>query len=164
MEQFAIFQQGNSIGTLSVEREGLFYHFGCDISSRQVLRIFVVSGWKSHYLGIPYPQEKGAHLDARIACSHFPDGISGAVASIYPKGQWQPWCGELDGVAIADALISEERVLALSPDEALKLPGWLAYMQEETVYEQPRMLLPLDADGTPLAPEMQDAASPESEQ
>ena len=58
MTELEVFEHGAAIGTLRVEREGLFLHFTCRIRPKagELLRLYAISGWHSEYLGIPYPQ------------------------------------------------------------------------------------------------------------
>ena len=170
MTELEVFEHGAAIGTLRVEREGLFLHFTCRIRPKagELLRLYAISGWHSEYLGIPYPQGQEAALDVRLAASHFPSEPAGAVADVLPRGEWLPWCGELDGVPVRRCRIRRQEgsiLLALSEEEAKLFPGWLGNMEQTEIQGERRMLLRLNADGTPPfseeAPEAPLPAMPE---
>ena len=101
MMELSVWEQGEQIGTVTAQQEGLFYIFICKISkhAEQLRRIYVISKWRVEYLGIPYPRREGAELQACIPVSHFPDGLTAAAAAAMPRGAWLPWCGEADGGA-----------------------------------------------------------------
>ena len=84
MMELSVWEQGEQIGTVTVQQDGLFYIFICKISkhAEQLRRIYVISKWRVEYLGIPYPRREGAELQACIPVSHFPDGLTAAAAGI----------------------------------------------------------------------------------
>lgn len=92
MMELSVWEQGEQIGTVTVQQEGLFYIFICKISqhAEQLRRIYVISKWRVEYLGIPYPRREGAELQACIPVSHFPDGLTAAAAAAMPRGAWLP--------------------------------------------------------------------------
>ena len=94
--ELSVWEQGEQIGTVTAQQDGLFYIFICKISkhAEQLRRIYVISKWRVEYLGIPYPRREGAELQACIPVSHFPDGLTAAAAAAMPRGAWLPWCGE----------------------------------------------------------------------
>ena len=77
MMELSVWEQGEQIGTVTAQQEGLFYIFICKISkhAEQLRRIYVISKWRVEYLGIPYPRREGAELQACIPVSHFPDRL-----------------------------------------------------------------------------------------
>ena len=95
MMELSVWEQGEQIGTVTAQQDGLFYIFICKISkhAEQLRRIYVISKWRVEYLGIPYPRREGAELQACIPVSHFPDGLTAAAAAAMPRGAWLPWCG-----------------------------------------------------------------------
>ena len=109
MMELSVWEQGEQIGTVTAQQEGLFYIFICKISkhAEQLRRIYVISKWRVEYLGIPYPRREGAELQACIPVSHFPDGLTAAAAAAMPRGAWLPWCGEADGVPIRNGLLKQ---------------------------------------------------------
>ena len=82
MMELSVWEQGEQIGTVTAQQEGLFYIFICKISkhAEQLRRIYVISKWRVEYLGIPYPRREGAELQACIPVSHFPDGAARRTA------------------------------------------------------------------------------------
>lgn len=97
MMELSVWEQGEQIGTVTAQQDGLFYIFICKISkhAEQLRRIYVISKWRVEYLGIPYPRREGAELQACIPVSHFPgrtDGRCGGchaarrVASVVRRG------------------------------------------------------------------------------
>ena len=74
MMELSVWEQGEQIGTVMAQQDGLFYIFICKISkhAEQLRRIYVISKWRVEYLGIPYPRREGAELQACIPVSHFP--------------------------------------------------------------------------------------------
>ena len=78
MMELSVWEQGEQIGTVTAQQDGLFYIFICKISqhAEQLRRIYVISKWRVEYLGIPYPRREGAELQACIPVSHFPDGLT----------------------------------------------------------------------------------------
>ena len=128
MMELSVWEQGEQIGTVTAQQDGLFYIFICKISqhAEQLRRIYVISKWRVEYLGIPYPRREGAELQACIPVSHFPDGLTAAAAAAMPRGAWLPWCGEAAGVPIRNGLLKQLEdgyALALLPEEAQQV--WL---------------------------------------
>ena len=115
MMELSVWEQGEQIGTVTAQQDGLFYIFICKISqhAEQLRRIYVISKWRVEYLGIPYPRREGAELQACIPVSHFPDGLTAAAAAAMPRGAWLPWCGEADGVPIRNGSSSWRTAMRL---------------------------------------------------
>lgn len=152
MIELAIYENGVPVGTLQAQREGLFWVFSCKIrqTTEQIRRIYVVSGWRTEYLGIPYPCGEEAMLTAHVPAKHLPDELTGAVATTDPRGQWLPWCGETDGVPVFQGYFrtAEDGIeLALLPEEAQMLPEWLPLMQPISVMGRERLMIKLDKNG-----------------
>lgn len=152
MMELSVWEQGEQIGTVTVQQEGLFYIFICKISqhAEQLRRIYVISKWRVEYLGIPYPRREGAELQACIPVSHFPDGLTAAAAAAMPRGAWLPWCGEAGGVPIRNGLLKQLEdgyALALLPEEAQQLPQWLPQAAEQELMGRARLVFRLDAAG-----------------
>ena len=152
MMELSVWEQGEQIGTVTAQQEGLFYIFICKISkhAEQLRRIYVISKWRVEYLGIPYPRREGAELQACIPVSHFPDGLTAAAAAAMPRGAWLPWCGEAGGVPIRNGLLKQLEdgyALALLPEEAQQLPQWLPQAAEQELMGRARLVFRLDAAG-----------------
>ena len=152
MMELSVWEQGEQIGTVTAQQDGLFYIFICKISqhAEQLRRIYVISKWRVEYLGIPYPRREGAELQACIPVSHFPDGLTAAAAAAMPRGTWLPWCGEADGVPIRNGLLKQLEdgyALALLPEEAQQLPQWLPQAAEQELMGRARLVFRLDAAG-----------------
>lgn len=152
MMELTVWEQGEQIGTVTAQQEGLFYVFTCKISqhAEQLRRIYVISKWRVEYLGIPYPRREGAELQACIPVSHFPDGLTAAAAAAMPRGAWLPWCGVADGVPIRNGLLKQLEdgyALALLPEEAQQLPQWLPQAAEQELMGWARLVFRLDTAG-----------------
>mgnify|MGYP005945974183 FL=1 len=152
MMELSVWEQGEQIGTVTAQQDGLFYIFICKISqhAEQLRRIYVISKWRVEYLGIPYPRREGAELQACIPVSHFPDGLTAAAAAAMPRGAWLPWCGEAGGVPIRNGLLKQLEdgyALALLPEEAQQLPQWLLQAAEQELMGRARLVFRLDAAG-----------------
>lgn len=147
--ELAITEHGEQIGSLTMEEEGLFWKFVCNIGAgrEQLRRIYVLHQWKAEYLGIP--DEKG-RLEVKIPRSHLPDGVEAALAVRHPRGPWLPWCGTLEGVSVAEAFFRNDGgmiELALPSQEALKFPAWAEDMSTQEVYGMQTAVLKLEQDG-----------------
>ena len=152
MMELSVWEQGEQIGTVTAQQDGLFYIFICKISkhAEQLRRIYVISKWRVEYLGIPYPRREGAELQACIPVSHFPDGLTAAAAAAMPRGAWLPRCGEADGVPMRNGLLKQLEdgyALALLPEEAQQLPQWLPQAAEQELMGRARLVFRLDAAG-----------------
>lgn len=153
--QWEIYEYGEIIGTLSAQREGLFFRLRCrvDASPKKLRRVYAMSGFAAIYLGIP---DALGLLDTRVACVHFPCGITGAAALNHPRGQWAPWCGELAGVFCGDALLRAEgagSTLAIPAQAEPQFPAWAGQMEHLTLFAREMALIPIDTDGTILLKE-----------
>ena len=141
MMELSVWEQGEQIGTVTAQQDGLFYIFICKISqhAEQLRRIYVISKWRVEYLGIPYPRREGAELQACIPVSHFPDGLTAAAAAAMPRG-----------VPIRNGLLKQLEdgyALALLPEEAQQLPQWLPQAAEQALMGRARLVFRLDAAG-----------------
>lgn len=168
MMELDIMMQGAPAGKLQMEQDGLFLHFRCTLRSapEAPLRLYAISGWHSEYLGIPYPQNGTAQLEARLPASHFPQLPEYAVADTQPRGAWEPWCGRLDGVPVWQCRLrtgGDGLEIALPPEEAQLFPAWLPHMQERTLFGEPTLILHLNADGTPPFSPEEPLPEPEAE-
>ena len=147
--ELTIFYGAEPIGTLIGQREGLFWNFSCNFEKKpeRPLRIYVLTGLTSEYIGIP---DADGQLSARIAARHFTAEPSGAVASEYPRSEWTPWRGELDGVAVDFCLLrrtDDGNTVAFPPEEAVKFPQWLDGMTQITAFGRQWASVALDGDG-----------------
>ena len=146
--ELSIIYCGDPIGTAQMQPDGIYWDISCRLSKHQdaPIRLYGVSGWKSEYFGIP---DADGDLHLRIPKKHLPDGAECILASEQPNGDWKPWAGELDGIAVDDALVRwDERVLfALAPKDAVKFPEWIGTMKKEQISDRERLLLQLDQDG-----------------
>ncbi len=147
--ELTIYENAAPIGTLTGRREGLYWNFSCKLEKKteRPLRVYVLSMFTAEYLGIP---DAEGQLTARIPARHFPAEPSGAIASPYPRGEWKPWRGELDGVAVDFCLLRQTEdgfTAALPPEEALKLPQWLEHMTQLTLFDQQWASVAMDRDG-----------------
>lgn len=147
--QRTIYEEGIAIGTLRAQEDGLFWKFDVKIENRpeQIRRVFVLSGWDSQYLGIP---DASGVLTARLARRHLPQGVAGAVATVWPRCPWLPWRGEVDGVFV-DACWLRPREdgmdLAMLPQEAIKFPAWAPWLRTEPLFDVQMAVFDLDQNG-----------------
>ena len=147
--EVTIFEGTERIGSLTAEEDGLFWDFSCKINqdTERIRRIFVLSLFESHYLGIP---DGSGSLTVKVPKKHLPNGIDGAVATAFPRGDWKPWRGMLDGVAVDTAYLrhgADTIALALLPEEAVKFPAWAREFKTENVHGVEMATFALDADG-----------------
>lgn len=144
-----IYEEGTPIGTLQAQEDGLFWKFDVKIENRpeQIRRVFVISGWSSQYLGIP---DAAGVLTARLARRHLPEGVSGAVATVWPRCPWLPWRGEVDGVFV-DACWLRPREggmdLAMLPQTAIQFPAWAPWLRTEPLFDTQMAVFELDQNG-----------------
>ena len=144
-----IFEAGKPIGTITADATGLFWEFCCIVTERpeRLRRIFVQNGWQVEYLGIP---DRNGILKGRIPQKRMSYGITNALATQRPKGEWLPWQGKLDGVQVENACIrvTQEGIdLALFPEEILKFPAWADIIKTENILGKEMAVLSLDKDG-----------------
>lgn len=92
MMELSVWEQGEQIGTVTAQQDGLFYIFICKISkhAEQLRRIYVISKWRVEYLGIPYPRREGAELQACIPVSHFPGRADGRCGGCHAARRVAP--------------------------------------------------------------------------
>jgi hypothetical protein len=142
-----IYEKGSAAGTLTMASEGLFWNLHCKIKpSKELYRLYAVSGLSSVYLGIP---DSRGELRVRIAKKHLPE-MQAALAVTTPKGDWLPWRGVVDGVEVELCYCRQEAdgiSLALPEAELIKFPAWAGKWNRERVYGQDLALLRLDEDG-----------------
>lgn len=134
--ELTVYEGETAVGTLTMQRSGIFYDFRCQItkSMEQIHRLYVGKSWQVVYLGIP---DASGVLNVRVPCSHLREEPEFAIVSVYPRGQWMPWRGEIDGVPVASAFFAEadgQIELLLAPEEALKFPAWLDNAEKETLH------------------------------
>ncbi len=142
-----IYENGSAAGTLTMASEGLYWQIRCKMKpTKQLLRLYAVSGLSSVYLGIP---DGRGELSVRIGKKHLPD-VQAALAVTTPKGEWLPWRGEVDGVEVELCYCRQEAdgiCLALPEAELIKFPAWAGQWNRERVYDQELALLRLDENG-----------------
>lgn len=148
--ELTVYEGERQVGTLRCETDGLFYDISCELAEERerIRRVFVGYAWKSEYVGIP---DASGRLTARLPKNRLPDGVTFAVASRLPRGEWLPWRGEADGVQLEEGCIrpTDDGIdLLLPPDEAVKLPAWADKMQEETAFGRQWLRLSLLPDGS----------------
>ncbi len=153
MKELSVLEHGEKIGTLTAQKEGLFWRVSCQIKQEKekVRRVYMISGWNVEYLGIPYPRDGQAELVARIPLRRFPNEPTGAACCVHPRGEWMPWCGEVDGVPMEEGYLratDEGLLLALPPELAQRLPQWISGMEAATIFGEEFLTIQLDKDGT----------------
>ena len=138
-----IYEDGKQIGTLELEENGLYALISCQCEpSRAVRRVYIAYPYGCKYLGIPNGQ---GFFQTRIAKKQLPNQFC-VVSSTAEKSRWLPWRGEIDGILIETALISENEI-AMPLHEAMKFPEW--DLEETEVNATKMALLPL-LDGVPM--------------
>ncbi len=146
-----IMENGIPVGTCEWHTEGLYKKFTCKLKNNGELprRIYVITGYGSEYLGIA---DRSGVLTARLPEKRLANGVDGFVAAVTPKGEWQPWRGVLDGIAVEGAFLRQRHDgfdLALPPAQAVQFPEWVEQFCRELLYGAEYALLPLNADGQP---------------
>ena len=142
-----IFHNGAAAGMAEVRSDGLYWDISCRVEVQGLVRLYGIGGWNSEYLGIPGADGR---LRAHMGKKHLPDGLSAIVASAAPRGDWSPWMGTVDGVAVAEGYLqprSDGFLLALSADESVKFPEWVDQMEQIQVYGRNMAQLRLDSEG-----------------
>ena len=115
-----IYEDGKQIGTLDVEECGLYTVFSCKCEpSAAIRRVYLAYPYGAKYLGIPNRQ---GVFQTQIASKQLPEQFC-AVSSKTEKNQWLPWRGEIDGILIETAWISESEII-MPQHEAMKFPAW----------------------------------------
>jgi hypothetical protein len=73
---YDIMLAGQSVGKVTVEKQGLYYHFDCrcDLCGDVMYRIAVQAGDKETFLGIPAPENGKFVLRTKMPVKKFPDG------------------------------------------------------------------------------------------
>lgn len=139
-----IYEDGIQIGTLETEENGLYTVFRCACEpSEKIRRVYLAYPYGSKYIGLA---DRNGNFQTQIPRKQIPKDIC-AVAGTRPKDGYLPWRGELDGVWIDSALISENEI-AMPLNEAMKFPAWEMDITE--IDNTQMALVPLSADGMPL--------------
>lgn len=159
--QIKLFDRNGGAGAAEVKESALFYHFTIqlDHKTETPVRVYAVAGLTSVYLGIP---DRAGRLAAQLARKHLPSAPECGVVTDEPRGVWQPWRGELDGVTVAMALTraAEDGCRMAMPEEtAVRFPAWTASFEPVTLGGKQYYELFFDADGRPRLRE----APPEAE-
>lgn len=138
-----IYQNEKNVGTLHIENEGLYAKITCKTErTDKIRRIYLAYPYGAVSVGIC---DRDGNLVTHIAKKHLPQTFC-AVASVRKIDGWLPWQGEIDGVAVKNALISE-RAIALPSEEAVKFPAW--QFDAETVDGSEMAVLALSEEGLP---------------
>lgn len=145
--ELTVYERGTPVGTARLERDGIFWNISCEMTdlTEQIRRVYVGTAWDVFYLGIP---DAAGKLTAKRR--HLPAEPTFAVAAPYPRGDWLPWRGTLDGVSVETALLCREDgkiKLLLPSEEAVKFPAWLEKTEKETVFGTEFAMLSLTEDG-----------------
>lgn len=163
--QIKLFDRNGGAGAAEVKESALFYHFTIqlDHKTETPVRVYAVAGLTSVYLGIP---DRAGRLTAQLARKHLPSAPECGVVTDEPRGVWQPWRGELDGVPVSMALTraAEDGCRMAMPEEtAARFPAWTASFEPVTLGGKQYYELFFDADGRPrlreVPPEAETSAS-----
>ena len=159
--QIKLFDRNGGAGAAEVKESALFYHFTVqlDHKTETPVRVYAVAGLTSVYLGIP---DRAGRLAAQLARKHLPSAPECGIVTDEPRGVWQPWRGELDGVPISMALTRAAEVgcrMAMPEETAARFPAWTASFEPVTLGGKQYYELLFDADGRPRLRE----APPEAE-
>lgn len=159
--QIKLFDRNGGAGAAEVKESALFYHFTIqlDHKTETPVRVYAVAGLTSAYLGIP---DRAGRLAAQLARKHLPSAPECGVVTDEPRGVWQPWRGELDGVPVSMALTraAEDGCRMAMPEEtAARFPAWTASFEPVMLDGKQYYELFFDADGRPRLRE----APPEAE-
>lgn len=149
--QIKLFDRNGGAGAAEVKESALFYHFTIqlDHKTETPVRVYAVAGLTSVYLGIP---DRAGRLAAQLARKHLPSAPECGVVTDEPRGVWQPWRGELDGVPVSMALTraAEDGCRMAMPEEtAARFPAWTASFEPVTLGGKQYYELFFDADGRP---------------
>ena len=160
--QIKLFDRNGGVGAAEVKESALFYHFTVQLEHRTEtpVRVYAVAGLTSVYLGIP---DRTGHLTAQLARKHLPSAPECGVVTDEPRGAWQPWHGELDGVPVAMALTRAEEDgcrMAMPEEAAAHFPAWTASFEPVTLGGKQYYELFFDANGRPRLREASPAAEP----
>lgn len=159
--QIKLFDRNGGVGAAEVKESALFYHFTIqlDHKTETPVRVYAVAGLTSVYLGIP---DRAGRLTVQLARKHLPSAPACGVVTDEPRGVWQPWRGELDGVPVSMALtrVAEDGCRMAMPEEtAARFPAWTASFEPVVLDGKQYYELFFDADGRPRLRE----APPEAE-
>lgn len=130
-----VYENGRECGTLTVEREGLYYHFDCQcsLSAGPIRRLYVISAQQIVPIGVMMPKEEGFSLQESISIRSFPlEEIHNAVVGIVPEAGVLPWRGEIDGVPVEQSWLAqsaEGTELYVPQEIPFPLPASLAQAQ-----------------------------------
>lgn len=138
-----IYENEKIVGTLHIENSGLYAKIICNTEhSDKIRRIYLAYPYGAISVGIC---DRDGNLTIHIARKKLPQDFC-AVASEKKIDGWLPWQGEIDGVTVKNALISE-RSIALSAEEAVKFPAW--QFDAETIDGTEMAVLALNDRGLP---------------
>ena len=157
--EYGIYYQGGLLGTLTLEREGLYYRLSAQSEEpgAGVWRLWACFGTESRLVGVCFPQTGGLHLEKRISRHSWPILPDCFVLGREQEG-FRPWRGILEGVEVPDAMLREEgangQTLAVfaPPEGAVPLAEYIGLMREGRLDGRPCLLLALP-DGLPELPE-----------
>lgn len=160
--QIKLFDRNGGVGAAEVKESALFYHFTVQLEYRTEapVRVYAVAGLTSVYLGIP---DRTGHLTAQLARKHLPSAPECGVVTDEPRGAWQPWHGELDGVPVDMALTRAEEDgfrMAMPEETAARFPAWTASFEPVTLGGKQYYELFFDANGRPRLREAPPEAEP----
>lgn len=149
--QIKLFDRNGGVGAAEVKESALFYHFTIQFEHRTEapVRVYVVAGLTSVYLGIP---DRAGYLTVQLARKHLPSAPECGVVTDEPRGAWQPWHGELDGVPVAMALTRAEEDgcrMAMPEDTAACFPAWTDSFEPVMLGGKQYYELLFDANGRP---------------
>ena len=74
---YTIWLSQEAVGSVTVERSGLYYLFRCQcqLHSQVICRVMVSCGGRIENLGILIPGEKSFHLTKKLPIREFPPGV-----------------------------------------------------------------------------------------
>lgn len=167
--QIKLFDRNGGAGAAEVKESALFYHFTIqlDHKTETPVRVYAVAGLTSVYLGIP---DRAGRLTAQLARKHLPSAPTCGVVTDEPRGVWQPWRGELDGVPVSMALTRAAEGgcrMAMPEETAARFPAWTASFEPVVLDGKQYYELFFDPDGRPrlreVPPEAETSASTNDE-
>lgn len=151
MMELSVWEQGEQIGTVTAQKEGLFYIFICKISkhAEQLRRIYVISKWRVEYLGIRIRAVRARSCRPATRCRIFLDGLTAAArlpcraargsrgaarrTAFHPQRPAQAAGGRLCACPAAR--------------RGAALPQWLARRRSRSLWGRARLVFRLDAAG-----------------
>ena len=144
-----ILEAGSVIGTARVQKDGLYWIFSCrtEADPGKIRRLFAQKAWQVEYLGIP---DGTGELRLRIPVKRLPEGADAVLSMGYPKNEWLPWQGVLDGVSVGEAYVRktpEGLKLALPAEQTVKFPAWAEIWKIDKVFDREMAVICLTEDG-----------------